>query len=156
MLLKSDGTPWRPLVHIEDISRAFLAALEAPRDAVHLLAFNVGRTEENYRIREVADDRRGGRHRQLATFGHGAGPDLRNYRVDCDKITKVLPGFQPQWTVRRGVEELYAAYQEEGLTLEDLTGARFQRIKHILSLQEAGLIDDQLRFTGAREEIAHV
>jgi hypothetical protein len=68
----------------------------------------------------------------------------------------VLPAYQPQWTVRRGVEELYAAYQEEGLTLEDLTGARFQRIKHILALQEAGLVDQQLRVVGAREEVAHV
>lgn len=155
VLLKSDGTPWRPLVHIEDISRAFLAAVEAPRQVVHLLAVNVGRTEENYRIRDVATIVEEVVTGSVATFGPGAGPDLRNYRVNCDLITQVLPAYQPQWTVRRGVEELYAAYQAEGLTLEDLTGARFQRIKHILSLLEAGLIDDQLRLIGAREEAAH-
>jgi len=156
VLLKSDGTPWRPLVHIEDISRAFLAAVEAPREVVHLLAVNVGRTEENYRIRDVATIVEEVVTGSVATFGPGAGPDLRNYRVNCDLITQVLPAYQPQWTVRRGVEELYAAYQEEGLTLEDLTGARFQRIKHILALQEAGLVDQQLRVVGAREEVAHV
>jgi nucleoside-diphosphate-sugar epimerase len=156
VLLKSDGTPWRPLVHIEDISRAFLAAVEAPREVVHMLAVNVGRTEENYRIRDVATIVEEVVTGSVATFGPGAGPDLRNYRVNCDLITQVLPAYQPQWTVRRGVEELYAAYQEEGLTLEDLTGARFQRIKHILALQEAGLVDQQLRVVGAREEVAHV
>lgn len=156
VLLKSDGTPWRPLVHIEDISRAFLAAVEAPREVVHLLAVNVGRTEENYRIRDVATIVEEVVTGSVATFGPGAGPDLRNYRVNCDLITKVLPAYQPQWTVRRGVEELYAAYQEEGLTLEDLTGPRFQRIKHILALQEAGLIDEQLRLIGAREEAINV
>jgi len=145
VLLKSDGTPWRPLVHIEDIARAFLAATEAPRDVVHLLAVNVGRTEENYRIREVATIVESVVTGSVAAFGPGAGPDKRNYRVDCDLITSVLPAYQPQWTVRRGVEELYSAYQAEQLTLEDLTGARFQRIKHILGLKAAGLIDDSLR-----------
>ncbi len=145
VLLKSDGTPWRPLVHIEDIARAFLAAMEAPRDVVHLLAVNVGRTEENYRIRDVATIVEEVVTGSVAAFGPGAGPDKRNYRVDCDLITKVLPAYQPQWTVRRGVEELYAAYQDEQLTLEDLTGPRFQRIKHILALKEAGLLDDRLR-----------
>jgi nucleoside-diphosphate-sugar epimerase len=148
VLLKSDGTPWRPLVHIEDIARAFLAAMEAPRDVVHLLAVNVGRTEENYRIRDVATIVESVVTGSVATFGPGAGPDKRNYRVDCDLITRVLPAYQPQWTVRRGVEELYAAYQAEQLTLEDLTGARFQRIKHILQLKAAGAIDDALRVRG--------
>jgi nucleoside-diphosphate-sugar epimerase len=155
VLLKSDGTPWRPLVHIEDIARAFLAAAEAPRDAVHLLAVNVGRTEENYRIRDVATIVEEVVAGSVATFGPGAGPDKRNYRVDCDLITKVLPAYQPQWTVRRGVEELYTAYQEEQLTLEDLTGPRFQRIKHILALKEAGLVDDRLRLRALAGGSAH-
>jgi nucleoside-diphosphate-sugar epimerase len=156
VLLKSDGTPWRPLVHIEDIARAFLAAVEAPRDVVHLLAVNVGRTDENYRIRDVATIVEDVVTGSVATFGPGAGPDKRNYRVNCDLITEVLPAFQPQWTVRRGVEELYAAYQAEALTLDDLTGPRFQRIKHILSLKDAGLIDDGLRLVGSPGGVPHV
>jgi nucleoside-diphosphate-sugar epimerase len=155
VLLKSDGTPWRPLVHIEDIARAFLAAMEAPRDVVHLLAVNVGRTEENYRIRDVATIVEEVVAGSVATFGPGAGPDKRNYRVDCDLITKVLPAFEPQWTVRRGVEELYAAYQDEGLTLEDLTGPRFQRIKHILQLKESGRLDEGLRLRAGTSEVVH-
>ena len=114
VLIKSDGTPWRPLVHIEDISRAFLAVLEAPRELVHDEAFNVGRTEENYRIREVADIVEEVVPGSEVTFAEDAGPDTRNYRVNCDKLAATLPAFEPQWTVRRGVEELYEAYLREG------------------------------------------
>lgn len=160
VLLKSDGTPWRPLVHIEDIARAFLAAVEAPRETAHLLAVNVGRSAENYQIREVAAIVEDVVPDSSVTFGAGAGPDKRNYRVDCDLISRVLPGYRPQWTVRRGVEELFAAYSQHGLTLEDLTGPRFQRIKHILALKDAGLLDDDLRLhsrsTETRSEVVHV
>ena len=99
MLLKSDGTPWRPLVHIRDIARAFLAVLHADRDLVHAQAFNVGATSENYQMidvaRIVADVVPGSR----IEIAEGAGPDKRCYRVDCDRITKVL-GFECEWTVR--------------------------------------------------------
>jgi nucleoside-diphosphate-sugar epimerase len=147
VLLKSDGTPWRPLVHIEDIARAFLAVVEAPRDLVHLKAYNVGRTDETYRIREVAEIVAEVVPDSVVSFAPGAGPDKRNYRVDCSLIARELPSFQPQWTVRRGVEELYAAYLEAGLTEDDLTGSRLQRIKHIKAQQENGLVDEQLRVT---------
>jgi nucleoside-diphosphate-sugar epimerase len=147
VLLKSDGTPWRPLVHIEDIARAFLAVIEAPRDLVHLKAYNVGRTDETYRIREVAEIVAEVVPDSVVSFAPGAGPDKRNYRVDCSLIARELPAFQPQWTVRRGVEELYAAYLEAGLTEDDLTGSRLQRIKHIKAQQEIGLVDEQLRVT---------
>jgi nucleoside-diphosphate-sugar epimerase len=102
--MKSDGTPWRPLVHIEDISRAFAALAEAPRDQVHLQAYNVGRSEENYRISEVAQIVEDIVPDSRITFAEGASPDKRNYRVNCDKIARDIPGFQPVWTVRKGVE----------------------------------------------------
>jgi nucleoside-diphosphate-sugar epimerase len=154
VLIKSDGTPWRPLVHIEDISRGFLAALEAPREAIHNQAFNIGRNEENYQIRDVAEIVRQVVPDSVVTYAPGANPDIRNYRVDFSKAERTLPGFRPQWTVRRGVEQLYAAYQRHGLTLQDLTGARFQRIKHIRELLEQGSIDGSLRWALPAQRVA--
>ena len=148
VLIKSDGTPWRPLVHIEDISRAFLAVLEAPRELVHDQAFNVGRTEENYRIREVAEIVEAVVPGSKVTYAAGGGPDKRCYRVNCDKIRETLPSFQPQWTVRRGVEELYDAYRREELTADDFTSSRYLRIKHVKELQESGRLDEDLRWIG--------
>lgn len=145
VLMKSDGSPWRPLVHIEDISRAFVAALEAPRDAVHLEAFNIGRTQENYRVREVAEIVADVVPGTRLAFADGAGPDKRNYRVDCDKAARSLPGFQPTWTVRQGAEQLYEAYQRFGLDLDGLTGERFQRIKHVQALMDRDLLGSDLR-----------
>jgi nucleoside-diphosphate-sugar epimerase len=146
--LMSDGTPWRPLVHIEDISAAFLAVLEAPRELVHGEAFNVGLTEENYRIREVAEMVREVVPGSEVTFAEGAGPDLRCYRVDCGKLAG-LPGLELRWTVAQGVEQLYRAFKEHGLAVEDLTGSRFQRIGRIRSLLESGRLDADLRWTAA-------
>ena len=147
VLIKSDGMPWRPLVHIEDISRAFLAVLEAPRDLVHLEAFNVGRTEENYRVREVADIVEEVVPNSKVTYASDASPDARNYRVNCDKIRETLPAFEPVWTVRAGVEELYAAYAANGLTEEEFLSARYLRIKHVKKLQDEGRLDADLRWT---------
>ena len=144
--IKSDGTPWRPLVHIEDISRAFLAGLEAPREKVHGEAFNVGRNQENYRIREVADMVEEVVPDSKVTYAEDGGPDKRCYRIDCAKIGEVLPAYDPQWTVRAGVEELYAAYKSVDLRKEDLEGSRFLRIKHILGLIDAGKLDKDLRW----------
>ena len=146
VLIMSDGTPWRPLVHIEDISRAFLAALEAPREAVHDEAFNVGRTDENYRIREVADIVESVIPDSKVTYAEGGGPDKRCYRVNCDKILETLPAFDPQWTVERGVEELYEAFQREGMTAEEFTSSRYLRIKHVKELQQGGTLDEDLRW----------
>jgi nucleoside-diphosphate-sugar epimerase len=144
--LQSDGTPWRPLVHVEDISAAFLAILEAPRELVHGEAFNVGRTAENYRIREVADMVSEVVPGSEVTFAEGAGPDKRCYRVDCGKLATTLPDLQLRWTVRRGIEQLYRAFKEHGLALEDLTGSRFQRIAHVRSLIEGDRLDNDLRW----------
>jgi nucleoside-diphosphate-sugar epimerase len=146
--LMSDGTPWRPLIHVLDISNAFLAVLQAPRELVHNQAFNVGRTKENYRIREVAELVREVVPGSEVTFAEGAGPDLRCYRVDCAKLAE-LPGVELRWTVRQGVEQLYAAFKEHGLEEADLSGWRFQRIARIGSLLEAGRLSPDLRWRTA-------
>ncbi len=145
--MMSDGTPWRPLVHIEDISRAFLAALEAPREAVHDEAFNVGRTADNYRIRELAEIVAEVVPGCRITYADGAGPDKRCYRVDCSKIERVLPAFQPQWDARKGAHELVEAYRKAGMTDVQFQGPLYTRLLRIRELQDAGRIDGQLRWT---------
>jgi len=142
--LQSDGTPWRPLVHVEDISLAFLAVLEAPRDVIHDQAFNVGRDEDVIQIRTVAE--------QVAevtgapvTFAASAGPDKRDYRVDFGKINEVLPAFRPAWTVLDGIRELARDMSERGLTLEDFEGPRFIRLQRVQELISTGHLDDDLR-----------
>lgn len=144
--LKSDGTPWRPIVHIRDIIAAFVAVLAAPKEAVHNQTFNVGRTEENYRICELADmvaEIVPGCHVEYAP---GGAPDKRCYRVNCDKIQRVLPGFHPQWTARKGAQELYDAYRTVGLTADDMERGRYVRISQIQRLKKAGRLDDSLRW----------
>jgi len=143
--LKSDGTPWRPVVHIEDISRAFMAALHAPRDVVHNQAFNIGRNEENYRIREIAEIGAETVPDCRIEYAPDAGPDLRCYRVDCSKAIDMLPEFKPQWTVRKGAQELYDVYQQVGLTLDEFEGTRFSRIAHLRSLIDGKIITNELR-----------
>ena len=146
VFIKSDGTPWRPIVHIEDISRAFLAVIEAPREKVHNEAFNVGRNEDNYQIRELADMVQDIVPNCKVEYAEDAGPDLRCYRVDCSKILRVLPEFKPQWSARKGVQELYDAYKAVGLTLEEFEGDRYQRIAHIKSLLGSGKLGEDLRW----------
>jgi nucleoside-diphosphate-sugar epimerase len=146
VLLKSDGMSWRPIVHIEDIGRAFVAAFEAPIEIIHNEVFNVGITTENYRIREIAqivEETVPGSRIEYAT---GAGPDQRTYRVDCSKISRLLPNFKPQWTARRGASDLYERYTEHGLLLEDFEGARYQRLAYLQSLMARGAIDGSLRW----------
>jgi len=147
VLIASDGTPWRPLVHVEDIARAFIAVLQAPRDRVHNQAFNVGRTEENYQIRDLASMVEEMVPGSRVKYAEGGGPDLRCYRVSCDKIARTLPEFQPQWTVRKGIEQLYAAYKEHGLTYDEFTGPRYTRIKQIRFLLELGRLDATLKWS---------
>lgn len=147
ILLKSDGTPWRPIVHIEDISRAFIAGLEASREAVHNEAFNVGRTNHNYRIRDIAEIVAEVVPGCRLEFAADAGPDKRSYRVSFDKIALALPGFKPQWDARRGAEQLYEAYRKSNVTLEEFEGPRFQRIGHIKHLMANGLLDGRMRVT---------
>jgi nucleoside-diphosphate-sugar epimerase len=146
VFIKSDGTPWRPIVHIEDISRAFLAALEAPREVIHNQAFNVGRTEENYQIRDLAQIVKETVPGCTIEFAADAGPDKRCYRADFSRIAKTLPSFQPKWDARRGAKELYDAYKRVGLRLEDFEGARYKRIDHIQGLLASGKLNADLRW----------
>jgi nucleoside-diphosphate-sugar epimerase len=147
--IKSDGTPWRPIVHIEDIARAFLAVLDAPPAVVHNQAFNVGQTTENYRIRDLAEIVRDVVPGSRIEYAQDGGPDPRCYRVDFGKIERLLPAFKPQWTARRGAEELYAAYRGAGLALEDCEGPRFKRIDHLKRLLASGRVDASLRHVHA-------
>jgi nucleoside-diphosphate-sugar epimerase len=147
VLMKSDGMPWRPLVHIEDISRAFLAVLEADAGVVTNEAFNVGISAENYRVREVAELVAEVVPDCHLEFADGASPDLRNYRVNFSKIEQALPAYQPQWTVRKGIEQLFAAFGAHGLTREEFESSRYLRIKTILGLRAAGKLGEDLRWT---------
>ena len=145
VLLQSDGTPWRPLVHIGDIIHAFICCLSAPVDAIHNQAFNVGRNSENYRIRQVAETVAAVVPNCEVTFAAGASADTRDYRVDFTKIETKLPGYKPTWTLRKGIEELYAAYTRHGLTTDEWTGPRYYRLKTIKGLQDRGAINADLR-----------
>ena len=147
--MMSDGTPWRPIVHLRDIVAAMIAAAEAPREAVHNQAFNVCRPTENYRIRELAEIVAEVVPGSRIEYAPDAGPDKRTYRVDCSKIAELLPAFKPQWNARQGAEELYAAYQAAELTKEDVEGRRYIRLKHITGLMESGKLGADLRWTSA-------
>ncbi|MFV2000535.1 MAG: NAD-dependent epimerase/dehydratase family protein [Acidimicrobiia bacterium] len=150
VFLKSDGSSWRPLVHIEDISRAFLAILDAERDLVHDEAFNVGATEENYQISDVAHIVQDVVPGSKVTLSDEAFNDPRNYKVNCDKLVTTLPAARPRWTVKKGVEELYQAYVRYGLELDQLEGDRFMRIRRVQALLDADRIDTSLRWTQSK------
>src|ERR1700749_1621722 len=143
--LKSDGSAWRPIVHIQDISRAFIAALEAPQDLVFNQAFNVGQTTHNYRIRDIAEIVADVVPGCELKFAPDASPDTRSYRVNFDKIARVLPAFKPQWDARRGAEQLYNAYRQSNLTMEEFEGPRYQRISHVQKLINDGILADHMR-----------
>ena len=154
VFLKSDGTPWRPLVHVEDMARAFLAAVSAPREVVHDEAFNVGATTENYQIRDVASLVEHLVPGSRISFADDAGPDRRNYRVSCDKLASKLPAARPRWTVRDGIAELLESYRRAGLTLERLTGPSVQRIQEVRRLLDDGRLGADLRWVGAASPVA--
>ena len=158
VLLKSDGTPWRPIVHIEDMSRAFLAVLNAPREKVHNEAFNVGRSSENYQIRDMANivaETVPGSKVEYAANAKDAkkdfnvGADKRDYRVNCDKIANTLPEYQPTWTARKGAQELYEAYKNVDLQPDEYEGPRYRRLAHIKKLMNEGRLDTNLRWKTA-------
>ncbi len=144
--LLSDGSPWRPIVHVEDIGRAFVAALRAPRETIHDQAFNVGRTAHNYRVRDIAEIVAATVPGAELEIAPDAGPDKRSYRVDFTKIETTLPGFDPQWDAHKSAATLHAAYQEIGLVEDDLSGPSFIRLKHLESLIAAGRLGQDLRW----------
>jgi nucleoside-diphosphate-sugar epimerase len=143
--LQSDGSPWRPIVHVEDISRAFLAALTAPRDRVWNRAFNVGSTRHNYRIRDIAEIVADVVPGCELAFAPDAGPDKRSYRVSFDRLARALPNAVPKWDARAGAEQLYAAYTRSALTLAEFEGTRYQRIAHIQQRIDEGTLGADLR-----------
>ena len=149
VLLKSDGSAWRPFVHIQDISRAFIAALHAPRDIVYNQIFNVGKDEENYRIREVAEIVRQTVPNSQIKYVEGAEADKRSYRVEFGKIAHALPEFKPQWTVPLGSKQLYEAYKKVGLLVEEFEGPRYRRITHLENSLRSGRVDSTMRRVGS-------
>ena len=150
--IKSDGTPWRPIAHIRDIVAAALAALEAPREAIHNQVFNVGLTEENFRIRELAEIVAETVPGCRIEYAPGGGPDKRCYRINFDKIRRMLPSFRPQWTARKGAQELYDAYRAAGLRAEDMESGRYIRLTNIRRLLKSGQLDASLRWSQQRAE----
>ena len=145
--IKSDGTPWRPIVHIEDISRACLAVLEAPRSVIHNRAFNVGVDQENYQVKDLAEIVRDVVPGSRIEYSPDGGPDLRCYRVDFSRIRSELPGFKPRWTARRGAEQLYEAFQRYGLTNEQAFGPKFRRLGRVKELTTRGELGQDLRWS---------
>ena len=144
--IMSDGTPWRPIVHVQDISRAFAVALVAPRAAIHNEAFNVGSNEENYQVSELAEIVRSTVPGCTVEYAVGGGPDPRSYRVDFGKLNRVLPDFKPEWNASFGAKELYSAFQEVGLTLEQFQGRKYIRLTQFKHLLDSGRIDGTLRW----------
>jgi nucleoside-diphosphate-sugar epimerase len=145
--LQSDGTAWRPLVHVRDIGAAAIALLEAPPDAIRGEAFNIGSEQQNYRIRDLAEVVRDAMPECEVTFAEGAGTDPRSYRVDFGKLERAFPDLRIEWTAQRGAVELAAAYREAGLTKEQFEGDKYVRLRRIGSLLEAHALDDYLRWT---------
>ncbi len=148
ILMMSDGTPWRPIIHVEDMARAFLAALDADADAIRGEAFNVCRTENNYQIKElahiVADTVDGAK----IDYASDAGPDNRSYRVSSAKIERLIPGFEPVWDAKRGAQQLYDAVKSYGLQTEDFEGRKYKRLAQLEALVAEGRLDDEFRMVG--------
>jgi nucleoside-diphosphate-sugar epimerase len=153
VVIKSDGTPWRPLVHVEDVSRAALAALEAPRDAVHNEAFNIGATEENYQVREIADVVADAVPGSRIIYADGGGADPRCYRVNFSKVENHLPGFSREWRLVDGIRELLEAFQTYGLNLTDLSSPRFIRLLKIQTLVDEGTLASDLRWLQVADRV---
>lgn len=144
--MMSDGTPWRPLAHVEDISDAFIAILEAPIDAVHNEAFNIGQDSENYQMRDIADAVSMVVPDAKITYAAGASPDARSYQVDFSKVRRAVPAFQPQWTVELGAQQLYEAISQRGINFEDFQGRRFVRLEQLKYLMSKKTVDAQLQW----------
>lgn len=146
VLMRSDGTPWRPLIHIEDISRAFAAVLVADQERVHNQTFNVAVPGESYQIRDVAEMVEALVADSKIKLGASAGPDIRDYRVDASKIADAIPEFQPVWSVEKGIVELREGFLQSGIDEDDFVG-RLRRIAWIQRGLESGRISDDLRIS---------
>ena len=147
--IMSDGTPWRPLIHVEDISRAALAAVEAPEDVVRGEAFNVGRDDENYQVRQLGDIVHEVVDESEVEYAGSGDPDPRSYRVSFAKLHRTFPELRLTWTARAGAQELVAAYRAADLTLGQFESDRFTRLKRLRLLLERGELDRTLRWRRA-------
>jgi nucleoside-diphosphate-sugar epimerase len=145
--IMSDGTPWRPIVHIEDVARAFLEVLRAPREAIHNQAFNVGCENENYQVSEIAEIVREVMPESVIEYAGKGGPDPRNYRVSFAKLHRTLPSFWPRWTARLGAQQLCRHFRKYGLGEGDFPQGRFIRLAHLNRLMESNEVDSTLRRT---------
>ena len=145
VLLQSDGSPWRPLVHIRDIIAAVRAGLTAPRQTIHNQAFNIGRSGENYRIRDVANMVAEVVPNCVVAFAKDASPDIRNYRVDFGKAERSLAGFKPEWTLDRGGKELVELFRRVGFKEEHFRGRTCNRLQQLRFLQETASVDRSMR-----------
>jgi len=144
--LKSDGNAWRPIIHVEDIARAFITLLKAPKELIHNQAFNVGITKENYKISTLADIVTKNIPKSKVEYSKSSFKDPRCYKVNCDKISKTLGSFKPQWNAKKGAKQLYESYKKSKINLEDFEGVRYKRIDHIKSLISSGKLDAKLRW----------
>jgi len=145
--IMSDGTPWRPIIHVEDLCKAFLTVLEAPIKKIHNQAFNVGINEENYQVKDIARQVEKIVSNSAVEILNKTGSDERTYKVDFSKIKRTLPEFKPTWNLRKGIEEIYQAYKNFGLIQEDLQSAKFFRVRWIKHLMEQNKLDRNLKWT---------
>jgi nucleoside-diphosphate-sugar epimerase len=143
IVMNSDGSPWRPLVHTRDIADAIACVLEAPADAVHNQIFNVGSNDENYRVRQIADTTVAAFPGATTAFGP-AGHDGRSYRVSFDKIATLLPGFQCRWTAAAGAAELREIFDRVQMSAATFNFRAFTRLAQLKHLLETGQLDEQL------------
>ncbi len=142
--IMSDGTPWRPLVHAEDIARAFIAVIESPKEIVNRKSFNVGLNSENYQVKDIAKlvGEVVPNCKVVITGEHGS--DSRSYRVDFTKIQNELNVFSPKWKLIDGIEDIYKNYLKFGMNEEYFNGRYFIRLKQLEYLISKGLLDDNL------------
>ena len=140
--MTSDGSPWRPLVHVQDICYAILCAVDAPPTATCGQIFNVGSTKENYRIREVAEIVGETVPGCEISFGPSGG-DNRSYRVNFDKIENDLPGFKCSWSLRQGAEELRSVFEQIDFDDATFNFRAFTRLQQLKYLTSTGQIDDR-------------
>jgi nucleoside-diphosphate-sugar epimerase len=147
VVIKSDGTPWRPLVHVQDISAAFLASLEAPRDVIHGEALNVGSDDENYQVRQIAEMVSEIVEGSIIEYATGGEPDKRDYRVDFTKIGRILPAFQPKWTLAASLHNLRDEYLAAGVTHDLLMSFKCTRLRRIQQLLADGRLASDLTWT---------
>jgi nucleoside-diphosphate-sugar epimerase len=149
----SDGSPWRPVVHLEDICEAIYRALIAPAEAVHGKVFNVGQNADNYRVREIAQIIAEEFPGCVVTTGPPSA-DNRSYRVNFDRIHRELPGFQCRYTARDGVRQLRAMFARIAMTAETYQFRAFTRLKQLNYLESTGQVDERFYWSNAAEGAA--